>query len=162
MLACKPSMPMNKLLGKIAGSAKGRKMRICGIELKGSEARLAVVETTEDGIAHISIATRKIPLGDADSCIQVKSFKETFESFCLDNSIEKVVIKKRGKKGEYAGGPDTFKMEGIIQVSNVPEVVLISPQTIAAVQKKHNIDIPEDLNKYQHTAFLTGFAGVDQ
>ena len=114
-------------------------MRICGVELKGSEARLAVVKKTEEGIQHVGLATKKIPLVDGDSCIQVKSFKETFESFCRDNSIDKVVIKKRGKKGEYAGGADTFKMEGIIQVSNVSEVVLVSPQAIAAMQKKHEI-----------------------
>jgi hypothetical protein len=110
----------------------------------------------------LQLQQKKIPLVDGDCCIQVKSFKETFESFCLDNSIDKVIIKKRGKKGEYAGGPDTFKMEGIIQVSNVPNVVLISPQSIAAMQKKHDIEIPVALNKYQHTAFFTCVAGVDK
>lgn len=129
-------------------------MRICGIELKGSEAILAVVETSDHGIELVNSGTKKIPLVDGDCCIQVKSFKDTFESFCRDNAIEKVVIKKRGKKGEYAGGADTFKMEGIIQVSNVQEVILVSPQSIAAKQKKNKIEIPGDLNKYQHSAFL--------
>jgi hypothetical protein len=36
-------------------------MRICGIELKGSEARLAVVEKTDQGIEHVAIATKKNP-----------------------------------------------------------------------------------------------------
>ena len=71
-----------------------------------------------------------------------------------------ICIKKRGKKGEYAGGPDTFKMEVIIQVSNVPEVSLISPQSIAAMQKRKEIAIPDALNKYQHSAYLTGIAGA--
>ncbi|MFQ2546218.1 DUF3010 family protein [Aeromonas caviae] len=133
-------------------------MRICGIELKGSEAILAVVETSVHGIDLVDIGTKKIPLVDGDCCIQVKSFKETFESFCRDNAIEKVVIKKRGKKGEFAGGADTFKMEGIIQVSNVQEVILVSPQSIAAKQKKNGIEFPAGLNKYQQTAFLTCIA----
>ncbi len=135
-------------------------MKICGIELKGSEARLAVVNKTEQGIEHVSIATRKIPLGDGECSIQTKSFKDTFESFCRDNAIEKVCIKKRGKKGEYAGGPDTFKMEGIIQVSNVPEVILISPQTIAAMNKRQKVIYPDELNKYQQSAYLTSIAGA--
>jgi len=135
-------------------------MRICGIELKGNEARLAVVEVTDHRIDHVGLATKKIPLVDGDCSIQVKSFKDTFESFCRENSIDKVVIKKRGKKGEYAGGPDTFKLEGVIQVSNVPEVTLISPQSIAAMQKKNPVDFPDDLNKYQHNAFLTCIAGA--
>jgi hypothetical protein len=135
-------------------------MRICGIELKGSEARLAVVIKTEDGFEHVNVATKKIPLGDGECSIQAKSFMDTFESFCRDNSIELVCIKKRGKKGEYAGGPDTFKMEGIIQVSNVPAVKLISPQTISAMQKRGDITIPGELNKYQHSAYLTSIAGA--
>jgi hypothetical protein len=135
-------------------------MKICGIELKGNEARLAVIEKTDHGIEHVSIATKKIPLGDGECCIQTKSFKDTFESFCRDNAIQLVCIKKRGKKGEYAGGPDTFKMEGIIQVSNVPEVVLISPQSIAAMQKREEFAFPDELNKYQHSAYLTSIAGA--
>ena len=135
-------------------------MRICGVELKGSEARLAVIRKTEDGVEHVNVATKKIPLGDGECSIQTKSFMDTFESFCRDNTIELVCIKKRGKKGEYAGGPDTFKMEGIIQVSNVPEVMLISPQTISAMQKRENIAIPDELNKYQHSAYLTSIAGA--
>jgi hypothetical protein len=135
-------------------------MRICGVDLKGSDARLAVVDRDDNGFSHIDLSTRKIPLGDGDCNVQVKSFQETFESFCRDNRIDKVHIKKRNKNGKYAGGPDTFKMEGVIQVSSVPEVVLISPQTISATQKRNTVDIPAGLNKYQHAAYLTCLAGV--
>ena len=137
-------------------------MRVRGIELKGNEAKLAVVEKTAQEINHIGVATKKTPLVDSDCCIQVNSFKDTFESFCRDNSIDKVVIKKRQKKGTYAGGVDTFKMEGVIQISNISEVILILPQSIAAINKKHDIKIPGELNKYQHTACLTCIAGEDQ
>ena len=135
-------------------------MKICGIELKGSEARLAVIKKTDQGFEHVNVATKKIPLGDGECSIQAKSFMDTFESFCRDNAIDLICIKKRGKKGEYAGGPDTFKMEGIIQVSNVPEVSLISPQSIAAMQKREEVSIPDELNKYQHSAYLTGITGA--
>lgn len=135
-------------------------MKICGIEFKGSEARLAAIEISDGEVSIIDIATKKLPLGDSECCVQVKSFQETFESFCRDNGIEVVCIKKRNKKGEYAGGPDTFKMEGVIQVSSVPEVKLISPQTISAMQKREEIYIPDSLNKYQHAAYLTSLAGA--
>ncbi|EOK5766262.1 DUF3010 family protein [Vibrio vulnificus] len=137
-------------------------MKICGIELKGSEAILALIDKNGQDIEHVSIATKKIPLGDGECCVQVKSFKETFESFCRENAVDKIVIKKRGKKGDYAGGADTFKMEGIIQVSDVSNVILISPQSISAMQKKSNIELPAALNKYQHTAFYAGVAGADK
>ncbi|MDP2505830.1 DUF3010 family protein [Oceanobacter sp. 3_MG-2023] len=135
-------------------------MKICGIELKGSDARLAVIKKTDQGFEHCDVATKKIPLGDGECSIQAKSFMDTFESFCRDNAIDLICIKKRGKKGEYAGGPDTFKMEGIIQVSNVPAVSLISPQSIAAMQKREEVTIPDELNKYQHSAYLTAITGA--
>jgi len=39
------------------------------------------------------------------------------------------------KKGEYAGGPIGFKMEGIIQLYEECPVKLVAPQTISATQK---------------------------
>ncbi|KKI28113.1 hypothetical protein WX98_00465, partial [Pseudomonas syringae pv. persicae] len=33
------------------------------------------------------------------------------------------------------------------------EVLLISPQTINAQNKKHNFALPDTLNKYQHEAY---------
>lgn len=135
-------------------------MNICGIELKGSEARLAVINIDGNNISHVDVATKKIPLIDGDCSHQVSSFKDTIESFFREHEIENVFIKKRNKKGEYAGGPDTFKMEGVIQISSAPNVVLVSPQTISAMQKKATIIFPQSLNKYQQIAFLTGLAGV--
>jgi hypothetical protein len=134
-------------------------MRVCGVELKGGEAILAVIDVDVDNVIHVDLATKKIPLGDTNSVVQVKSFQEIFESFCRDNNVERICIKKRNEKGEFAGGANTFKMEGLIQVSDAPEVMLVSPQTISAMQKREEINIPPELNKYQHVAYLTGLAG---
>lgn len=57
------------------------------------------------------------------------------------------------EKGEFAGGPTTFKIEGVFQLLENCEVTLLSPQTINAQAKKHNFELPGTLNKYQHEAF---------
>jgi len=41
----------------------------------------------------------------------------------------------------------------------VSEVVLVAPQFIASMQKKHEIEIPNELNKYQHIAYITSVFG---
>jgi hypothetical protein len=135
-------------------------MKICGIELKASDAILVVLEIDGENVHHLNLETKKIPLGDGECNIQVASFKETIDSFIRDNEIEKIFIKKRGKSGRFAGGPNTFKMEGLIQISTTPEVKLISPQTISAMQKKNNVELPDSLNKYQNDAYLTGITGM--
>ena len=135
-------------------------MKICGIELKASDAILVVIKVDGDNFNHLNLETKKIPLGNGECNIQVASFKETIDSFIRDNEIEKIFIKKRGKTGKFAGGPNTFKMEGLIQISSISEVKLISAQTISAMQKRNNIELPDTLNIYQNDAYLTGITGM--
>ena len=73
--------------------------------------------------------------------------------FVQANAIEHIAIKKRSKKGEFAGGPTTFKIEGVFQLLEDVEVTLLSPQTINAQNKKHTFELPASLNKYQHEAY---------
>jgi len=81
-------------------------------------------------------------------------------AFVRDNGISRIAIKKRSKKGEFAGGPTTFKIEGVFQLLDNCEVTLLSPQTINAQNKKHNFDLPATLNKYQHEAYKTACAAL--
>jgi len=128
-------------------------MTLCGIEIKGSEAIIAVASLNNQTLTHVALATKKIALEDDDEATNVKAFATQVKAFVQDNAIERIAIKKRSKKGEFAGGPTTFKIEGVFQLLEGVEVTLLSPQTINAQNKKHNFDLPATLNKYQHEAF---------
>jgi hypothetical protein len=134
--------------------------KVCGVEIKGSEAILAIAEVVDDEIRHVAVDTRKLPLRDDESSEHVKSFVELVRGFARDNGLDQIAIKKRSKKGEFAGGPVTFKIEGLIQSIDDCAVDLISPQTIGAANRKHEFDLPSTLNKYQHEAFLTACASL--
>ena len=125
-------------------------MTLCGIEIKGSEAIIAVAAPD---LTHVTMATKKIALEDDDEAANVKAFASQVAAFVRDNGITRIAIKKRSKKGEFAGGPTTFKIEGVLQLLDGVEVTLLSPQTINAQYKKHNFELPATLNKYQHEAF---------
>ena len=127
-------------------------MSICGIEIKGSEAIFAIASLQNDTLQHVAIATKKIALEDDDEAANVKAFAAQVTAFVRDNGISRIAIKKRSKKGEFAGGPTTFKIEGVFQLLDC-DVTLLSPQTINAQNKKHNFDLPSTLNKYQHEAY---------
>ncbi|MEN5245073.1 DUF3010 family protein [Pseudomonas atacamensis] len=128
-------------------------MNICGIEIKGSEAIIAVAALDGSTLSHVPLATKKIALDDDDEAANVRRFAAQVASFVRENSVDRIAIKKRSKKGEFAGGPTTFKIEGVFQLLDGCEVTLLSPQTINAQAKKHNVELPGTLNKYQHEAY---------
>jgi hypothetical protein len=135
-------------------------MIICGVEIKGSEAIFALATRSGSGVAHVPLATRKLALADDDEAANVKAFATQIASFLRENGISHIAIKKRSKKGEFAGGPTTFKIETVLQLISDCSVTLVSPQTINAQNKKHQFALPDTLNKYQHEAFKTACAGL--
>jgi hypothetical protein len=128
-------------------------MKVCGVEIKGSEALFAVATRASGALEHLPLATKKIALEDDDESANVKAFASRIVAFVRENGIQHIAIKKRSKKGEFAGGPTTFKIETIFQLLEDCEVTLLSPQTINAQFKKHNFELPAALNKYQHEAY---------
>ena len=135
-------------------------MIICGIEIKGSEAIIAVASLDQQALSHVALSTRKIALDDDDEAANVKAFAARVRAFVTENAIERIAIKKRSKKGEFAGGPTTFKIEGVLQLLEGCDVTLLSPQTINAQHKKHDFALPATLNKYQHEAYKTACAAL--
>ncbi|MEG3012655.1 MAG: DUF3010 family protein, partial [Pseudomonas sp.] len=91
-------------------------MKTCGIEIKGSEAIIAVASLDNQALSHVALATKKIALEDDDEAANVKAFARQVAAFVRDNGITRIAIKKRSKKGEFAGGPTTFKIEGVLQL----------------------------------------------
>ena len=110
-------------------------MTICGIDIKGSEAIFAVATQGAHGLEHVAIATKKIALDDDENAAHVKAFAASIAAFMGTHAITRIAIKKRSKKGEFAGGPTTFKIEGVFQLLDGVEVTLLSPQTINADRK---------------------------
>ncbi|MBU2985460.1 DUF3010 family protein [Saccharophagus degradans] len=129
--------------------------KVCGIELKGSEAILAIVEADDSGQHFINIEPKKIKIGDDESTDAVQSFFDSFKNYVTDNHIDKVVIKKRNKNGAKSGGGVSFKLEALIQLNGVSEVVFVSGQGISASHKKDNFELLGGINRYQEAAFMS-------
>jgi hypothetical protein len=135
-------------------------MNICGVDIKGSEAIFAVATRASGALESLPLAIKKIALEDDDEADNVKAFARQIATFVRENAITHIAIKKRSKKGEFAGGPTTFKIETVFQLLEDCEVVLLSPQTLTAQAKKHNIEPPASLNKYQHDAYKAACAAL--
>jgi hypothetical protein len=79
--------------------------RICGVELKSSEAILAVIELTDDGRQFIDIEPKKIKLSNDESSELVKSFCDAVVNFAKNNHIDTFVIKNGLRKGKWLAEP---------------------------------------------------------
>ncbi|MFA7083075.1 MAG: DUF3010 family protein [Arcobacteraceae bacterium] len=127
-------------------------MRICAIELKANNIILVVLNSGE----YVDLKIKKITLEDDEKQEDIRQFCNEFLHFLEEQNIEKIVVKKRAKKGTFAGGAVTFKMEGLIQLNPHCSVELVSSATVNAFNKKNSVDFPKSLNKYQEQAYLTG------
>ena len=135
-------------------------MIVCGIEMAASEARLVLLDGNKSSFHHFNVEPRKLKITDDENADEVKAFRDTLYTFLRENKVEIIAIKKRGKKGDYAGGPIGFKLEAIVQLYEECPIVLIAPATISARIKKHTAGTPATLKKYQYSAFQTAFSAL--
>jgi hypothetical protein len=133
-------------------------MIVCGIEMASSEARLVLLNGNKSKFHYIDVEPRKLKIADDENAEEVRAFRDNLYTFLRDNKVEMIAIKKRGKKGDYAGGPIGFKLEAITQLYEECPIILIAPATISVRIKKHTADTPARLKKYQYSAFQTAFS----
>lgn len=135
-------------------------MRVCGIDLKANNMIFSVVDCEDDIVTYIDMKIKKISLEDDEKRDDIISFSKKVYAFLYDNKIEKVVIKKRAKKGNFSGGAITFKMEGIMQLNTLCKVELISSQAVSSYERKNEINLPKELKKYQEASYLTALTSL--
>ncbi|MEA3353323.1 MAG: DUF3010 family protein [Campylobacterota bacterium] len=135
-------------------------MIICGIELKANNASLALVNSKGETSEYIESKQKKITIEDDENIEDIAKFSNDIKELIDSYSIDKIVIKKRAKKGNFAGGAVTFKLEALIQLNGICLVELLSSQTISKYQKKNDIEFPSKLNKYQEQAYLAALCGA--
>lgn len=136
----------------IAGSAQ---VIACGVEIKGREAILAIVQDSPDGSSHLTCATKKLALVDDRDKKSLSTLKSSIEAFALQNKIDVFVIKSRQASGPRASGGITFKIETIFQLSDTP-VVFANPVALAKFAKSNSGGVPATVVEYQANAFRAG------
>ncbi len=137
-------------------------MKICSIDIQGSDAVLCILSMEGDGLFDIhDCRQQKLALKNPDNSENMQSFQFAFRKLMEDYQVENIVIRERPKKGKFAGGAVGFKLEAAIQVITELNVELISPTLIKEQIKKVPLYIdPKEagLKKFQESAFQTGFA----
>ncbi len=87
-----------------------------GIELKASRAVYVAIEGSSDEFKVIDLGY--FELKDSKDQSAIKNFHESWMTMLNDGDFHTIAIKERISKGRFAGGAVTFKMEGLIQLSD--------------------------------------------
>lgn len=129
-------------------------MTICGVDIKGKEAILAIVQLDSEGdIKYVDCATKRLALTDHESAASLEALIKAIKAFANEQKIEEFIIKSRKASGQMAAGGITFKIEALFQISGTP-FSFVSPPTLTAFSKKSNAAaLPESVNQYQADAY---------
>lgn len=136
-------------------------MKICGVEIKGTEAVICLL-SYQDGLFSIpDCRVRKIDFSKQNKTTDILYFQKTFAKLVEDYQIEKVIIKERPLKGKFAGGALGFKMEASIQLIQNLDVELITPTELKASLKRNPVTVSfseTGLKIFQQHAFEVAYA----
>lgn len=136
-------------------------MKICGVELKGSEAIICLL-SFKDGLFNLpDCRVRKIEFNKRNAIGDIRYFQSTFSKLMADYTISTVVIKERPLKGKFAGGALGFKMEAAIQLIDGLDVETLSPQVFKESIKRNPVVVPfaeTGLKAFQENAFTVAYA----
>jgi hypothetical protein len=140
-------------------------MRVCGIELKGNEAIICMMELSNGLYSLIETRATKLSIQEATDSEQLKKFQFDFAKLMQDYKIDHVVIKERLTKGKFAGGAVGFKLEAAIQLIVDLPTSLLGGSKIKEIIKQSQLDIDYrdmELKQFQEAAFMTALAYLEK
>ncbi len=136
-------------------------MRICGVDLTGSEAVICLLVQGKGELNLPDCRVRKLVLKKWHTAEDLRQFQLEFAKLMSEYSVDKVVIRERMPKGKFAGGAISFKLEAAIQLIPDLEVTLIPPSQIKAALLENPLSIKYSdtgLKVFQEIAFKTAYA----
>ncbi len=136
-------------------------MRVCGVDIKGSEAILCVMEFTDGLMALPDCRTVRVQLVKDQDTEQMRKFQFTMTKLAEDYKISKFIVRERAQKGKFAGSAIGFKIEAALQL--IPSVETIIATNAALKDKLATNPVPIDfketgLKGFQEVAFTTAYA----
>ncbi len=135
-------------------------MRICGVELKGAEAIICLLDYERGAFSVADCRQRQLSVSQPSETEAIRGFQFTFSKLVDDYKIEQIVIIERMQKGKFAGSAASFKFEAALQLLDLP-VSLLNPTTIKELIKRNPLDVSIEelgLKKFQQGAFSVAYA----
>lgn len=127
-------------------------MVTCGIDIASSSAYFVVLEKAGGVINDITGKFTKLNIKNDENCKEIRSFAETIKTHFDSIKPDRIGIVKRNKGGPFPGGAVSFKIEGLIQLYEKKNIILVSPVTLRCFEKRYQCRPPT--YKYQEMSNL--------
>ena len=132
-------------------------MRICGVQISGSTANLAVVSSDQEGgVRYHPSHTRKITLEDEKSGDSLRAFLAAITAFAHENTVEGFCIKQRASGGQRGAGGASFKVEAMIQMVPGIPTSFANPVALSRFAKTNVAGLPDGLQSYLSDPYRCG------
>lgn len=132
-------------------------MRICGVQISGSAANLAVVSPDgAGGVAYHPCHTRKIILEDEKSADSLRAFLNAITAFAHENQVEGFCIKQRASGGRLGASGASFKVETLVQLVPDLPTYFANPVALSKFAKTNVAGLPDGLQNYLADAYRSG------
>jgi hypothetical protein len=138
-------------------------MRICGVDLTGSDAVICLLEQDRGEFNLPDCRVRKLTLKKGHTGDDLRQFQFEFAKLMSDYSVDTVVIRERMPKGKFAGGAISFKLEAAIQLTADLEVIILTPSQIKSILSENPLPVAfsdTGLKVFQEVAFKAAYAAL--
>lgn len=135
-------------------------MRVCGVELKGSEAVISLLNYDRGAFSVPECRQRVFAVSQSAQTDAIRQFQFAFGKLMEDYQVDAVAIIAREQKGKHAGSATSFKLEAAIQLLELP-VALVTSSEIKAQLKQNPLQAEFEslgLKKFQQPAFNAAYA----
>lgn len=136
-------------------------MRVCGVEIKGSEAILCLMELNEGLFSLPDSRQVRFQLVHDQDQEAFRKFQFSLAKLAQDYKINTFVVRERAQKGKFAGSAIGFKIEAALQLIADVDTVVVSNTILK--EKLSRFPVPIDfketgLKGFQEPAFNTAYA----
>ena len=134
-------------------------MKVCGVELTGSEAIICLL-TLDSGLFGVPDCRAQKFVLAGQTQEDTKAFQFAFQKLMQDYKVEHVVIKERATRGKFSGSAAGFKMEAAIQLIEGLTVHLQNNATEKACIKRNPMPVEfadTGLKMFQQNAFNSAY-----
>ena len=136
-------------------------MKICGVELTGSDAVVCLLTLEAKQFILPECRVRKLSLPKESTREDLQKFQFAFTKLMHDYKVDRVAIRERMQKGKFAGSAASFKMEAAIQLITDLDVIMLTPSTIKSLLSDNPLPISfqeTGLKGFQEPAFISAYA----
>jgi hypothetical protein len=125
----------------------------CGIEISARRAIFVFLRLAGEEILDVTGQQPRITIENEDDPRDIRRFCRSAHALLDRMAPNRIAIVARKKRGHFASGGTTFKLEGLLQLYPQTDVIIVAPAILRQFSKEHRPVLTPRFG-YQKNAYL--------